>query len=41
MAVQKTPGYFGFQKRQPELLALKLLCLGSFILLGLITTGIL
>ena len=44
MAVPQTSGYFGFQpatKRQADVLALKLFCLGSFILLGLITAGVL
>jgi hypothetical protein len=44
MAVPQTSGYFRFQpatKRQADVLALKLFCLGSFILLGLITAGVL
>jgi hypothetical protein len=44
MAVPQTSGYFRFQpatKRKADLLALKLFCLGSFILLGLITVGVL
>jgi hypothetical protein len=44
MAVQHTSGYFRFQpatKRQADLLAIKLFCLGSFILLGLIMAGVL
>ena len=44
MAVPQTSGYFRFQpatKRQADVLALKLFCLGSFILLGLIMAGVL
>jgi hypothetical protein len=39
-----TAGYFTIQpatKRQAEVLALKLFCLGSFVLLGLILAGVL
>jgi hypothetical protein len=42
MAVPQTSGNYWFQpqtKRQADVLALKLFCLGSFILLGLITAG--
>jgi hypothetical protein len=44
MAVPQTSGFFGFQpatKRQADVLALKVFCVGSFILLGLIITGVL
>ena len=44
MAVPQTSGYFRFQpatKRQADVLALKLFFLGTFMLLGLITAGIL
>jgi hypothetical protein len=44
MAVPHTSGFFGFQpatKRQADVLALKVFCVGSFILLGLIITGVL
>lgn len=43
MVSPQTSGYFRFQpatKRQADVLALKLLCLGSFILLGLIAAGV-
>jgi hypothetical protein len=40
MAVAQTSGWFQpATKRQADVLALKLFCLGSFILLGLITAG--
>jgi hypothetical protein len=44
MAVPQTSGYFSYQpatKREADVFALKLFCLGSFILLGLITAGVL
>jgi hypothetical protein len=44
MAVPQTSRNFWFQpetKRQADALALKLFCLGSFILLGLIIAGVL
>jgi hypothetical protein len=44
MAVPQTSGYFRFQpatKHHANILALKLFCLGSFVLLGLITAGVL
>ena len=40
----KTSGYFWFQPKtrdEADVLAPKLFCLGSFILLGLITAGVL
>ena len=43
MAVPQTSGNFWFQpatKRQADVLALKVFCLGSFILLGLIIAGV-
>ena len=44
MAVPQRSGNFWFQpatKRQADVLALKLLCLGSFMLLGLIIARVL
>ena len=44
MAVPQTSGIFWFQpatKREADILALKVFCLGSFILLGLIIVGVL
>jgi hypothetical protein len=42
MAVPQTSGWFQpATKLQADLLALKLFCLGSLILLGLITAGVL
>ena len=44
MAVPQISGNFWYQpatKRQADILALKLFCLGSFMLLGLIMAGVL
>jgi hypothetical protein len=44
MAVPQTSGNFWYQpttKRQADILALKLFCVGSFMLLGLIMAGVL
>jgi len=44
MAVPQTSGFFGFHpttKRQADVLAPKVFCLGAFILLGLIIAGVL